>query len=80
MKHLEWCRNVVEVLKKAGVIGLKETESVYNIYNEDVLENLQKIESNGLQTTDGMVYSEYNPYTATGRPSNRFGGLNFAGS
>ena len=78
MKHLEWCRNVVEVLKTAGVIGLKETESVYNIYNEDVLENLQKIESNGLQTTDGMVYSEYNPYTATGRPSNRFGGLNFA--
>ena len=78
MKHLEWCRNVVEVLKKAGVIGLKETESVYNIYNEDVLENLQKIESNGLQTTDGMVYSEYNPYTATGCPSNRFGGLNFA--
>ncbi len=72
MKHLEWCRNVVEVLKTAGVIGLKETESVYDIYNEDVLENLQKIESNG------MVYSEYNPYTATGRPSNRFGGLNFA--
>ena len=78
MKHLEWCRKVVEILKKAGVIGLKETESVYNIYNEDVLENLQKIESNGLQTIDGMVYSEYNPYTATGRPSNRFGGLNFA--
>tara|TARA_A100001201_G_scaffold8335_1_gene12837 strand:- start:1815 stop:2594 length:780 start_codon:yes stop_codon:yes gene_type:complete len=44
----------------------------------DVLENLQQIESVGLQTTDGMVYSEYNPYTATGRPSNRFGGLNFA--
>jgi hypothetical protein len=25
-----------------------------------------------------MIYSEYNPYTATGRPSNRFGGINFA--
>jgi hypothetical protein len=25
-----------------------------------------------------MVYTEYNPYTSTGRPSNRFGGLNFA--
>jgi hypothetical protein len=25
-----------------------------------------------------MVYTEYNPYTATGRPSNRFGGINFA--
>ena len=78
MKHLEWCRNVVDVLKVAGIIGKKETESVYNIYNEDVLESLQQIESNGLQTTDGMVYSEYNPYTATGRPSNRFGGMNFA--
>ena len=78
MKHLEWCRKIVDILKTAGVIGKKETESVYNIYNENVLENLQKIESNGLQTIDGMVYSEYNPYTATGRPSNRFGGLNFA--
>ena len=78
MKHLEWCRKIVDILKTAGVIGKKETEPVYDIYNEDVLESLQKIESNGLQTTDGMVYSEYNPYTATGRPSNRFGGLNFA--
>ena len=25
-----------------------------------------------------MVYSEYNPFTSTGRPSNRFGGINFA--
>ena len=29
-------------------------------------------------TKDGLVYSEYNPYTTTGRPSNRFGGTNFA--
>jgi hypothetical protein len=25
-----------------------------------------------------FVYSEYNPYTITGRPSNRFGGINFS--
>lgn len=25
-----------------------------------------------------MIYSQYNPYTTTGRPSNRFGGINFA--
>ena len=25
-----------------------------------------------------MFYSEYNPYTSTGRPSNRYGGVNFA--
>ena len=28
--------------------------------------------------TDGMVYSRYNPYTTTGRPSCKFGGVNFA--
>jgi hypothetical protein len=28
--------------------------------------------------SNGRVYSEYNPYTATGRPSNAFGGVNFA--
>ena len=47
-------------------------------YDQDILENLQIVESNGIQTTNGLVYSEYNPYTSTGRPSNRFGGMNFA--
>ena len=28
--------------------------------------------------TNGLVYSQYYPYTTTGRPSNRFGGVNFA--
>lgn len=28
--------------------------------------------------TNGRVYSQYNLFTATGRPSNRFGGVNFA--
>jgi len=27
---------------------------------------------------NNFVYSEYNPYTITGRPSNRFGGINFS--
>jgi hypothetical protein len=27
---------------------------------------------------DGKVYTQYYPYTTTGRPSNRFGGINFA--
>lgn len=27
---------------------------------------------------ENTVYSEYNPYTITGRPSNRFGGINFS--
>ena len=40
--------------------------------------NLYQIERNGLKTYEKIVYSEYNPYTSTGRPSNRFGGMNFA--
>ena len=47
-------------------------------YNDDMFDNFTYIEKNGLQTTDGVVYSEYNPFTSTGRPSNRFGGINFA--
>jgi hypothetical protein len=27
---------------------------------------------------NSLVYTEYNPYTATGRPSNKFGGVNYA--
>ena len=50
----------------------------HDYYDQSILEVLSKIEDNGIQTTDGLVYSEYNPYTSTGRPSNRFGGMNFA--
>ena len=78
MKHLEWCRKMLDKIKLCAFTGTKETELISNIYNSEVLESLQSIESSGLQTLDGMVYSEYNPYTATGRPSNRFGGMNFA--
>jgi len=29
-------------------------------------------------TSDNLVYTEYNPFTVTGRPSNRHGGVNYA--
>ena len=77
MKHIEWCRKLVDYLK-VTVFVKPGSKSVLKIYNDDVIGNLQYIERSGLQTTNGMVYSEYNPYTATGRPSNRFGGMNFA--
>ena len=77
MKHIEWCRKLVDHLK-VTVFVKPGSKSVFKTYNDDVIGNLQYIERSGLQTTNGMVYSEYNPYTATGRPSNRFGGMNFA--
>ena len=75
MKHLEKCREIAKILRDTVE---KYAEHVKMTYNNEVLDNLSYIESNGLQTTDGVVYSEYNLYTSTGRPSNRFGGINFA--
>ena len=75
LKHLEYCRKISQLLKDTIE---KYNQSVNMSYNDEVLDNLTYIESNGLQTTTELVYSEYNVYTSTGRPSNRFGGTNFA--
>ena len=75
MKHLEKSRLIVNEISK-GVFGT--IQDCFETYNNDVISNLYNIEKNGLKTVEGMVYSEYNPYTSTGRPSNRFGGINFA--
>ena len=75
LKHLEYCRKISQLLKDTIE---KYNQFVNMSYNDEVLDNLTYIESNGLQTTTELVYSEYNVYTSTGRPSNRFGGTNFA--
>ena len=75
LKHLEYCRELAKVIKDTIA---KHNQYVNVSYNNEVSDNLTYIESNGLQTTNGSVYSEYNVFTSTGRPSNRFGGINFA--
>ena len=75
LKHLEKCRKISQLLKDTIA---KYNSYVNMTYNNEVLDNLTYIESNGLQTTTELVYSEYNVFTSTGRPSNRFGGINFA--
>ena len=75
LKHLEKCRKISKILKDTVE---KYNQYVNMSYNDEVLDNLSYMEKNGLHTTDGLVYSEYNIYTSTGRPSNRFGGTNFA--
>jgi len=75
LKHLEYCRELAKVLKDTIE---KYADHVNVSYNNDVLDNLTYIEQNGLQMANEVAYSEYNIYTSTGRPSNRFGGINFA--
>ena len=75
MKHLEKCRKISKILKDT----IETYDQYVNMsYNDEVLDNLSYMENNGLHTTEGFVYSEYNVFTSTGRPSNRFGGTNFA--
>tara|TARA_Y100001937_G_scaffold123689_1_gene186970 strand:- start:1777 stop:3030 length:1254 start_codon:yes stop_codon:yes gene_type:complete len=67
VKHAEYFKPISKELYKS-----------YERYDQTILENLYQIERNGLKTYEKIIYSEYNPFTSTGRPSNRFGGLNFA--
>jgi len=75
-------------------VELFKDDEIYNNINTEIIENLQKIEINGLYVDndlfhqhfndknvnpiDNKVYTEYNIFTSTGRPSNRFGGVNYA--
>ena len=72
LKHLELCRKLCDEYKKYIDLPVHET------YNVNIINNLTYLESSGLRYNNEMVYSEYYPYTSTGRPSNRFGGINFA--
>ena len=72
LKHLELCRKLSNEFQKH--IDLP----VHQEYNDDIIDNLTYLETAGLNTKENIVYSEYNLYTSTGRPSNRFGGINFA--
>ncbi len=55
-----------------------ELDPAFQYINQLTIPTLGNIEKSGIQTTDGLVYSDYNIYTSTGRPSNAFGGINFA--
>ena len=72
LKHLELCTKLSNEYQK--YIDLE----VHQEYNDEIIDNLTYIESSGLRHNDKIVYSEYNLYTSTGRPSNRYGGVNFA--
>ena len=75
-----------------ATIKTYEINDVYDTYNKVVIPNLSYIENNGIYVEptkvdlnhkkhvndNNLLFSEYNIFTSTGRPSNRFGGINFA--
>ena len=90
MKHREFVFNVSPQIKKVINSGIFRDKGYLNI-NNGIIPVLSELESNKIFVNEtcfknrfdakvhgGYVYSQYNIYTATGRPSNRFGGVNYA--
>ncbi len=85
-QHLAMCQKIRHYAWPMCV-NAELTES-YLQFNATYPDVFARIESAGLAVTDdfrmpelihsGRVYSQYNYHTVTGRPSNAFGGFNFA--
>ena len=89
MKHKETfddlCDDIIRMIREFDV-----NASFYSFNH--IIETLGEIEANGIfvdaplfekhfeskPNGNGLVFSQYNVYTATGRPSNRYGGINYA--
>ena len=87
-KHKEYCDKVFDKIVEY-VDKVYESE-----YHSDITEAFGSIEKNGVKVSDnvcdifdervrkhisnGKLYSQYNLWTSTGRPSNSFGSVNFA--
>lgn len=61
--------NAISTLRRIERAGLAVDMKKFDEYFENKSNRYVK---------NGLVYSQYYPYTMTGRPSNRFGGINFA--
>ncbi len=74
-------------------VWIKELQPGLDFYQNDLISSFHNIEKHGLKCDlnkfierfgqsngkhGSYAYTEYNYYTTTGRPSNRFGGINYA--
>jgi hypothetical protein len=91
-KHARAFLSKIEVFKGLDLTG--STEPGYLFVNNTMTDCFAKLEANGLCVTEdfadefgleqtrhvkgNLVFSQYNFLTSTGRPSNRFAGVNYA--
>lgn len=76
-KHMDVVNTTTYQFMRMAVDKLREIEYAGLAVDVPVLDTYFENKSKRF-ATDGKVYSQYYPYTTTGRPSNRFGGINFA--
>jgi hypothetical protein len=87
LKHEQFAQDLVDQC------WVKNEQSGLSFYQDDLLSVFYSIERNGIQVDvdkfnlrfgktlslqNNKCFTQYNYYTTTGRPSNRFGGINFA--
>ena len=89
-KHLEVCDKVSKEIEKVWNARSSVDWESYERYNNEAITAFASIDRNGVRisesfdskldkhVSDGKLYSDYFLYTSTGRPSNSYGGLNFA--
>lgn len=90
MKHLETFDELADDL--TALLEGYEPDDGFIRFNELIIDPLRRLEQGGIFVDRerfkarynidpglaGIVHSQYNVYTSTGRPSNRFGGVNYA--
>ena len=76
-KHIEMISDVKDEFLKYYDLGGVEFDCVKKFENF-YIKPLHLVEQNGINTTDGMEWTQYHPFTTTSRPSNNWGGVNYA--
>ena len=90
LKHLEMFSELADTCER--IIKTTVVDEPFLKFNDAIIEPLAEVEKRGLAidvkefekhfgcifSRTGMVYTQYYFYTSTGRPSNRFGGVNYA--
>ncbi len=68
------CRELKDSFLQIKDISQSDSYIAY----DELVNNFIELERNGICTESGMEYTEYNPWTLTGRPSNIFNSINYA--
>ena len=76
-KHIESIRDVKDEFLQYYDLGGEYFDCVKKFENF-YIKPLHLVEQNGIHTPNGLEWTQYHPFTTTSRPSNNWGGVNYA--
>jgi DNA polymerase I-like protein with 3'-5' exonuclease and polymerase domains len=89
-KHYEKCENIFDKIKEYCVISknLKFHNKLTNVFffieqngikiDKEAFDTYFNVNDTSFSIYENTIYTQYNLHNTTGRPSNRFNGINFA--